>query len=109
MNDQELQDRMNDQELQDRTDAFCEKYPFEECDSEDYDKELTHQIKFIYPKKLRDSMSGGWMAFEYAEENTYVETAGEWSNAGMFVHRGKRYSDIELYEYAIEFFKIQLG
>jgi hypothetical protein len=48
------------------------------------------------------------MCFEYDEENTYVETAGEWDNAGMFVHRGKRYTDIELYEYVLEFFKIQL-
>jgi hypothetical protein len=94
---------------QDRIDAFCEKYPFEECDSEDYEKELTPQIQFTYPKKLRDSMSGETMYFEYDEENTYVETAGEYTNAGMFVHRGKRYSDIELYEYVIEFFKIQLG
>jgi len=97
-----------EQELQDRLDAFCKKYPFEECAHEDYEKERTHQIEFTYPKKLRDSMSGDSMCFEYDEENTYVETAGEWDNAGMFVHRGKRYSDIELYEYAIEFFRLQI-
>ena len=95
--------------LEERIDAFGEKYPFEECASEDYDKERTHQIQFTYPKKLRDGKAGQWMDFEYDEENTYVETAGEWSNAGMFVHYGKRYSDIELYEYVIEFFKIELA
>ena len=97
-----------EQKLQDRIDAFSEKYLFEECDSEDYEKERTHQIEFTYPKKLRDSMSVDSMCFEYDEENPYGETAGEWTNGGMFVHRGKRYSDIELYEYVIEFFKIQL-
>jgi len=58
-----------DQKLQDRIDAFSEKYLFEECDSEDYEKERTHQIEFTYPKKLRDSMSGDSMCFEYDEEN----------------------------------------
>ena len=45
-----------EQKLQDRIDAFSEKYLFEECDSEDYEKERTHQNAFTYPKKLRDSM-----------------------------------------------------
>ena len=96
---------MNDQ---DRLNAFCEKYPFEECNEEEYNKEKTLQIEFTYPKELRDCHAGQEMIFKYDEENTYVETVGEWDNAGMFVHRGKRYTDIELYEYVLEFFKIQI-
>tara|TARA_R100000789_G_scaffold96996_2_gene99140 strand:- start:3519 stop:3842 length:324 start_codon:yes stop_codon:yes gene_type:complete len=87
---------------------FAEKHPFEECNEEDYNKEKTHQIEFIYPKELQRCLAGQVMIFKYDEENTYVETVGEWDNAGMFVHRGKRYTDIELYEYVLEFFKIQL-
>jgi hypothetical protein len=92
-----------------KDELHAKKYPFEECTEEDYEKERTVQIEFTYPKKLRECLSGQVMIFEYDEENTYVETAGEWENAGMFVHRGKRYSDIELYEYVTEFFKIQLA
>tara|TARA_R110000824_G_scaffold43373_2_gene127035 strand:- start:412 stop:699 length:288 start_codon:yes stop_codon:yes gene_type:complete len=92
---------MNEQE-------YHEKYPFQEASSEDYDKELTTQITFRYPEVLRKRMMGDYLEFQHDEESTYVETSGEWSNAGMFVVRGKRYSDMELYESAVAFFELQI-
>ena len=87
---------------------FHEKYPFQEATSEDYDKELTAQITFRFPEVLRKRMMGDYLEFYHDEESTYVETIGEWSNAGMFVLRGKRYSDMELYECAVAYFELQI-
>ena len=92
---------MNEQE-------YHEKYPLQEASSEDYDKELTTQITFRYPEVLRKRMMGEYLEFQHDEESTYVETSGEWSNAGMFVARGKRYSDMELYTSAVVFFELQI-
>ena len=91
---------------------FHEKYPFQECGfswgAEEEEPSLTAQITFRYPEVLRKRMMGDYLKYYHDEESTYVETIGEWSNAGMYVLRGKRYSDMELYTCAVAFFELQI-
>ena len=85
---------------------FLEKYPVEEATSEDYDIPTEHQITFRYPEVLRDCRAGELIDFYNDGVNTYFETSGEYQNAGMFKFSNKICTDIELYEFIYNFFKV---
>jgi len=99
---------------------FKERYPFEECVAEDYielreteDGVFVEQFVFKFPSGF-PSGAGQELIFRNNGVNTYFiiedETPRYWPrDIGVyFVHRGKLYRDIELYEFVTEFFKFMI-
>tara|TARA_R100000963_G_C4598715_1_gene73251 strand:+ start:400 stop:711 length:312 start_codon:yes stop_codon:yes gene_type:complete len=89
-------------------DEYWEKYPVEEVSSEELDIPKEHQITFEYPEVLRDCRAGDTIGFYTDGVTTYFETSGEYQNAGMFKFSDKIFTDMELYEFIYNCFRMQI-
>ena len=85
---------------------FFEKRPAEEVSLEDLDVPKKYQITFKYPEVLREYGDGDTIDFSNDGVNTYFETSGAYQNAGMFKFSNKIYTDMELYEYVYNHFRV---
>tara|TARA_R110002020_G_scaffold13250_4_gene47770 strand:- start:442 stop:750 length:309 start_codon:yes stop_codon:yes gene_type:complete len=83
--------------------AFNEEYTGD-CES----PEWKLQLELPYLQELHDSGCGYLLQFYTNGVSTYFETLGEYNNAGPWLARGKLFSDLELYEIAIDWFKYNL-
>tara|TARA_R100000306_G_C4374177_1_gene141252 strand:+ start:1596 stop:1904 length:309 start_codon:yes stop_codon:yes gene_type:complete len=66
------------------------------------------QLELPYPQELHDSGCGYMLQFYTNGVSTYHETLGEYNNAGPWLARGKLYTDFQLYEIAVDWFKCTL-